>query len=104
MNAPSIKKLALLGISAEQARVIRGLIHDNKPSRALRLANDAMNCHGIEAVRDEDDYLFNNATDYVNTGDTYATTLIFDRSSWRVFVGTIGDFIEAAERRGRRLV
>lgn len=103
MNAPSLKKLALLGIDTEQARAIRALIHDGKPTRALRVANAAMNAHGIEAVRDEDDVLLHHGTDYVNTGDTYATTLIFDRSSWRVFVGTLGDYIEAAERRGRRL-
>jgi hypothetical protein len=103
MNAPSLRKLALLGIDTGQAREIRALIHDGKPTRALRVANAAMNAHGIEAVRDDDDFLYREATDYVNTGDSYAATLIFCRRTWRVFVGTIGDYIEAAERRGRRL-
>jgi hypothetical protein len=98
-----MRKLALLGVGTEQAREIRSLIHDGKPSRALRVANAAMNAHGIEAVRDEDDFMYREATDYVNTGHTYAATLIFCRRTWRVFVGTIGDYIEATERRGRRL-
>lgn len=36
---------------------------------------------------------------YVNTGDTYNTTLLFNYASDTVRVTTVGDFVEAYERR-----
>lgn len=35
---------------------------------------------------------------YLNTGETYADTLILDRDEGRVWVGSWGDLVEQAER------
>jgi hypothetical protein len=48
--------------------------------------------HGIETIRGRE------CADYLNTGDTYAPTLIFWRGAYRV--QSVGDFIETMERQG----
>lgn len=54
--------------------------------------------HGVEAIRLHDgcDY-----ADYLNTGDTYAPTLILYNGRYRV--QSVGDFVEALQRRGVRV-
>lgn len=60
-------------------------------------ANDA-GLHGVEAIRLHDgcDY-----ADYLSTGDTYAPTLILYNGRYRV--QSVGDFVEALQRRGVRV-
>jgi hypothetical protein len=54
---------------------------------ALHAIGELVGGYGIEAL--------GNKYEYVNMGDTYATTLIFDRVKDRLFVGNWGSIVEA---------
>ena len=70
----------------------------------LRLASDTLRGFGVEAVTvqtirgPQGDTYF----DYVNMGDTYAATLLYDYQAGRFRVTSYGDLIEAWERRWGR--
>lgn len=73
--------------------------------RDLKLAatNKLLEGHGIEAIRGEwqNGYCDIRAV-YVNMGDTYACTLIYDRAKgWQVT--SWGDWVAALERTGERV-
>lgn len=68
------------------------------PNWDLRMhaLNAAARTHGVEGVRASNGWY----ADYLNTGDSYAPTII--RWNGRYRVQSIGDFIETMERRGIR--
>jgi hypothetical protein len=41
---------------------------------------------------------------YINSGDTYNATLLYDRDTRRVYCTTMGDFVESLERKGEKIV
>lgn len=71
--------------------------------RYLELQMAALNVvlegHGVESIQKDGTYGTPEAL-YVNMGDTYNTTIIWDdgRQTW--FVESWGDWVEKAERRG----
>lgn len=71
--------------------------------QAMERANEILRGFGVETVRvataDEGDLVF----DYVNFGDTYVATLIYDRFADRFRVTSWGDMVEAWERRWGRV-
>lgn len=72
----------------------------NRPpyiERLMMALNEILEGHGVEAV-----IRSGNPPDaeYVNMGDTYATTLIWDCKTKSFRLQSLGDWIEAAERRG----
>ena len=80
--------------------------------RAMRLANDTLRGHGVETVNIEtasgpgvSDGVFPSelSLDYVNFGDTYSNTLIFDYYLHRFRVTSWGDVVEAWENRWGRV-
>lgn len=88
------RKLGELRKYLEQWRDGDGM-HSNE---VLIYADKILTGHGVEALVAEDgDTLI--AT-YVNMGDTYAPTLLFDWTDVRWRLTTWGDFVETAERRG----
>jgi hypothetical protein len=121
-KAPSITRLVSgLSITPEQAATIRGLIQGtirtigneqfpasnqwfsscyNQPRRIDRILaciNEVMSGHGVEAIWGSDAYW--PAADYINTGDTYSATILFNRESSAFQLTTWGDFFERNERR-----
>ncbi|NBT35503.1 MAG: hypothetical protein EBT03_08185 [Betaproteobacteria bacterium] len=104
MATPSIKSLRDgLGIDAIKAKILKaklekadyGTVQD--VDRALEFANGAMEAYGVEAVRGDiprrspyaDIVLL-----YVNTGDTYNTTLVYDTHKDKFLVASVGDWVE----------
>lgn len=68
-------------------------------NRAMDQANDALRGHGVESqnlILDRSDSV---RFDYVNLGDTYTATLIFDHHVDRFRVMSWGDVVEMYERR-----
>lgn len=66
--------------------------HCARPQRAMvrMLAlSDLIGAYGVESVETENTGEW---ADYVNTGDTYAPTVVFFRGTYRL--STLGDFIE----------
>lgn len=97
---PSVKTLVdRLHITAAQAKELRKLMADAKVSRVLDAADKMMNTHGVEYIASsEDTYRSRDGLEYVNTGDTYTTTLIYDHGSSRYKVMSWGDIVEADMR------
>jgi transposase len=61
---------------------------------ALHAMNEVLGTHGVEGLgpRRSGDYA--PSYEYLNAGDPYVGTLIYDRDRDRLFVGSWGDFVE----------
>ena len=82
---------------------------DAEAQTILEFANKIMYAHGVEyltpAGSDRDDAYSGyggKGAYYVNTGDTYTGTLLYDEKKQNFYATTYGDFVEQAERRGRK--
>lgn len=113
---PSIKTLSRVFDDAKQARAILTMSHaalSEHPAGKARIREcsnfpgwlnvrlTALNSidpglYGIESVQSAS----GEHAEYLNTGDTYAPTLIYWRGFYRV--QSLGDFVETMERQGVR--
>jgi hypothetical protein len=66
----------------------------------LNVANSLFDGHGIEPIRGKwhDRYYQDIVALYVNMGDTYNTTLLFDAVKTKFYVTSWGDFVESKSR------
>jgi hypothetical protein len=99
---PSIKRMQdMLQISKEKASALKGMMDDGKSvSTILREADRALNGHGVEYIDSREDTMRSrDGISYVNMGDTYDTTLLFDHKTGRFSVGAWGDVVERQPRR-----
>ncbi len=71
-------------------------------ARNLEAADKILGTYGVEYMRAADDVYCQRGASYLNTGDSYAPTILRDDVSSTVRIISTGDFQEAAERRGRR--
>ena len=69
---------------------------------AMHVLDAMAGTYGVEAI--EGDSVFWPAAEYLNTGDTYRATLVYDFARDRFSVESWGDWLEKAERRGLRFV
>lgn len=95
---PSVKTLVSgLRITPAQAKELRGLM--STPARALAAADKMINGFGVEYIASSDDTMrVRDGLEYVNMGDTYDTTLVYDHGSHRFKVTSWGDLVEADMR------
>jgi hypothetical protein len=74
------------------------------PYDNLNAIDSLLQAHGIETIRqsnvDHDSYWFDTRAIYVNMGDTYVNTVLYDIRRYRYEIISVGDFIEREERRG----
>jgi hypothetical protein len=91
--------------AAEIAQAARSAHTPEAVDEVLELANRLMDAYGVEALDAEPDYgyYFNRyyrgiIALYVNTGDTYIATLLYDTENEIFMVEGWGDFLEAWER------
>lgn len=70
----------------------------------MEIANKAIEGFGVEAIRDNQwgEFYLDIGILYVNTGDTYSPTVLYDTRKGKFYVTTYGDYIEHEERRGRK--
>jgi len=123
---PTIKTLAKhFNISAIDARKVRKALDNwGKPNPsldnryrisvdcALNLAGEVLNAidpcssFGTEVIRGEDigGYWGDVRAVYLNTGDTYNATLVYDRATNNVCVTTMGDYVEKLQGQGEKIV
>lgn len=74
-------------------------------NEVLNLANEILGGHGLERIDSEPkDYRSDPGASavYVNMGDTYAATLLFDEVKVSFRVLDWGTYVETEERRGNR--
>lgn len=108
MRKPSVKALSAVFNDPKSARAILEMNHEElsrQPAAAARinecfhppawsdvrmhaLASIDTGLHGVESIESES----GEYADYLNTGDTYAPTVIYWRGNYRV--QSVGDFIE----------
>jgi hypothetical protein len=72
-----------------------------RDSELVEKALDAeLGTHGTEAIRGDmwNRFYCDAVAIYLNTGDTYATTLIFDIPARRWIVASLGSFVESKQR------
>lgn len=83
--------------SAACARWVRDCYHVPPwRERAAYAVNALLGGHGVEGITDASGRV---VATYVNMGDTYAATLLFNHATGTVYVTTVGDFVERWERR-----
>jgi len=79
----------------EVEHCFRGFHHDPDRVYAKLIAlNFYLDGHGVEAIREEKSGLGKVVAEYVNTGDTYNTTILYNVKSQNFYVTTMGDFVE----------
>lgn len=87
--------------SARIARMIASAGRSGKKAEAvLEEVDKLIDGHGVEAIRDEnayDSYYGDVIAEYVNTGDAYSATLLYDVREHTFHVTSYGDWYEAYE-------
>lgn len=114
MNTPSVKTLlkAFPHLDRKTAAAVKlAMIEDQPaprewfsggtmPARQMHAINALIGGHGVEYIGAEGDRVFMSyGIEYVNTGDTYNATVIYDYKTGRFSVTTVGDVIERNPRR-----
>lgn len=66
---------------------------------ALHAIDVLLGTHGVEPIYspEQEPGCDTPAGEYLNAGDTYTTTLVFDRDADEIRIGCMGDFVEALE-------
>lgn len=72
------------------------------PAKDCKLSalNELLELHGVEAIRDEhswDRYYGDCIAEYLNTGDSYAATIVLDHQRGKWLLTSWGDFVESRE-------
>lgn len=94
---PSVARMTkILGITKEQATALKALMEDGYIKRVLVRADGMLDGCGVEYLVPDDG---TQPVAYVNMGDTYNTTLLFDHEKNRFLIGSWGDIVEAQPRR-----
>lgn len=100
MLAPSVKTLerAFPNKGKELRKALTENLNATLRSR-LEACSNILNMHGVESIRS---YKSNSGDVasclYVNSGDTYRTTILFNGNN--IIVGNWGDWVEGREKRG----
>lgn len=71
--------------------------HMSRIERQLHAIDIEIDGHGVEPVVDDTVVM-----EYINLGDTYDTTVIYDYTRSRWLVMSWGDWVEREERNGRK--
>jgi predicted phosphodiesterase len=94
-KGPSVARMVkFLGLSKAQAQVLKNLMNAGFVTRTLNVADTMLNGHGHEELPSPSGRVI-----YVNMGDAYNMTLMFDWSKDKFTVGSWGDLVEAQPRR-----
>lgn len=97
---PSVATLARAGFSRTQANDLRDKMDGLSVFTVLKAADKMLDGHGVEYIESLTDTSRNReGLSYVNMGDTYMTTLIYDHRSGRFVVSSWGDIVERDSKR-----
>lgn len=101
MRLPSPATLArLTSGDMGKARGLRRALETMGCLSALHRANDILRQHGVEAIASPHGCT-QAAAYYVNNGETYELTLLYDCERGAYYVTSWGDWVETYERTGR---
>jgi hypothetical protein len=93
---PSVKRMVdFLGISKSDAQALKDQMNEGATvGSILKAADRILDGNGVESIGG-----YGGGLSYVNMGDTYDYTLIYDRKSRRFVAAAWGDIVEAQPRR-----
>jgi hypothetical protein len=94
-------------LTLHQARELAKQMNQARGNRrgvddVLAVIDRAINAHGVEAITGDhyvDGFYHNIVALYVNTGDTYNTTVLYATEPERWYIGSWGDWVEKNERK-----
>jgi hypothetical protein len=96
---PSVKTLSHIVTPAEAKR-LRDLMETSSVLSVLRAASRMMDGFDVEYIASSSDTMRRqDGLEYVNMGDTYDTTLIYDHGKGRFLVTSWGDIVERDHKR-----
>lgn len=96
-KGPSVARMIrLLGLSKAQATELKRMMNEGYVFATLNAADKMLDGFGREYLYSSDG---SNGVDYVNMGDTYVTTFMFDFAKDKFIVGSWGDLVETQPRR-----
>ena len=99
---PSVQRMMdFLKISKGDAIAVKARMDAGVPYQTLlEEADRLLNGHGVEYIQSQADTMRSqDGLSYVNMGDTYDTTLLYDHKTGRFSVGSWGDIVERQPRR-----
>ena len=115
ISADAAKAIRALAASAGDGERLRVLVDERSPATAryvrslhsdpyaladladhvaLHAINEHLGTYGVEGLGPPRSGDYAPPYEYLNAGDTYSTTLIYDRDRDRLFVGSWGDLVE----------
>jgi hypothetical protein len=113
MRFPSVNKIMAIGLTKEQATEVRkrleegyaGIVADtvfDPVDAALNYADDFLQrlgkSHGVEYIRHKDDSQHQvYGVSYLNVGEAYYPTILFDHARGTFSIGAWGDMMERAK-------
>lgn len=92
-HLPATSRRATATLTKTQAQELKTLLNEGKPMAALTLYDTMSRSNGVEYISGSSGGLY-----YVNHGDPYDTTLIYDTGKGVVRVGSWGDIVERDRR------
>ena len=85
-------------LTAEEVKNFRKTLenYENRPERCLKKIDKILEGCGVEYTQEAviESYHEFNGIEYVNMGDSYITTLIYDHRLMRYYISSWGDYIE----------
>jgi hypothetical protein len=85
---------------AEVITEAEAMPHHSRIDIALGFADGVLNGFGIESIRDDgwSDYYLDLGLLYVNLGDPYEKTLMYDTRTKKFIIGAWGDYIDTPSK------
>jgi hypothetical protein len=104
MRLPSIKTIAKFfpHLIEDDVKEVRNILENycHRPIACLEELNPVLDGCGIEYIADvADDQHDCHGLEYINMGDTYDSTFIYDHRTGRLFISCWGDEVEKNYRR-----
>jgi hypothetical protein len=103
-KGPSMEKIMSdLLLDHGDATSLKEAMRELDAPEAMQVANVILHGHGIDSLRGSrylGSYWHDTALLYVNRGETYSTTLLYDVERNRYEIGSWGDWVEIHEVRG----
>lgn len=99
MNLPSVQTLSAITNSPKTLRRALEAFRDDKETlrATMERADELIGGHGVEYIRHKlDGCRVVYGVEYVNMGDTYANTLVYDHRNNRFAVCSWGSIVESA--------
>ena len=69
----------------------------NQIERLMQASDRGYCAHGVEYARSEHDTNYAAGLSYINVGDSYATTVIYDNAKKKYYLASLGDLIESGK-------